>query len=461
MHPPLTSIPEGNWYCPNCTKQQYLQNQRQQQASGHSNPHQILHNSPHQPHSTPPSAVHPQSHPSRTVQPRHNAVPPQNYHNQQQYAQFNQMQHQKYSGHQYPPQQTLNPRGGRRGRGRGRRGDNDREGGEVDSDEDYTEHNEEVPPQEPRSEQTRKRKRHALEMGGAHLRKPFSDCHKILLSLIDKAPLYLCEAELNPDYQHVGSCPLDLFSVGEKLVSDSYKSIEEFAVDVNSIWESVVRFYNNEGLLSKHAVELSAIFQEQLKQLKKTNGLNSSPIHRGNSRTLSPSIGNSPIDSQDKRRNSNPTIATPSPHYPKNHHNRPLPPLQNSTGIAGIKTDIPPQAISHPTHPSLVLHSYHHESLPPDVHDENAPDYDQYHPYNQRIPKHIRVTYLGQTMKADPYSLASLKSRLIPCYPELGQKAWQFQYVDEDGYNIDILDEKCFSIFLESSVPKDLRVVLE
>jgi len=374
------------------------------------------------------------------------------------------MQHQKYSGHQqYPPQQSATPRGGRRGRGRGRRGDNEREGGEVDSDEDYTEHNEEIPPQESRSDTTtRKRKRHALEMGGAHLRKPFSDCLKILMSLIDNSHPYLCEAETNPDYQHVGSCPLDLFSVGEKLVNDAYKSIDEFASDVNSIWDSVLRFYGNTELpITKFAENLSTVFKEQLKQLKKTNGLNSSPIHRGNSRTLSPSIGNSPIDSQDKRRNSNPTIATPSPHYPKNHHNRPLPPLQNSAGISGIKTDIPPQAISHPTHPSLVLHSYHHESLPQEVHDESAPDYDPYHPYNQRVPKHIRVTYLGQTMKADPYSLASLKSRLIPCYPELGQKSWQFQYVDEEGYNIDILDEKCFSIFLESSVPKDLRVVLE
>jgi len=74
----------------------------------------------------------------------------------------------------------------------------------------------------------------------------------------------------------------------------------------------------------------------------------------------------------------------------------------------------------------------------------------------QRLPvQYIRIYFGKTTIKTARNSLASLRTRLCQCFKM--NNSFRLHYLDQDETTpIVVFDEKCFNIFLQSNVKKNL-----
>jgi len=268
----------------------------------------------------------------------------------------------------------------------------------ISHDERYTETNANYPI--PRDNFRKRKHRDVMD-----LREPFASCYMLLQKIfeLDHSALFREPIEY-PDYYNHISHPMDLSTVEDNLLNDAYSSIDEFANDMNLIWNNAIT-YNSPTHIKKAANQLSNIFQRNFSELKKSLMATDKVYNRVN--------------------NSNPNLS---------HYYTAAP--ENSKMI-------------HTGRAKQV--GYISESKSDDNSDSIEGD--------RRAKQFIRVFYSDKTLKTDFINLEDLLcNRLYPHYPELKNSNFQIYYTDEDGEKIDIIDEECFSIFLLSTPSKDLYI---
>uniref|UniRef100_A0A6B2L0Q8 PHD-type domain-containing protein n=1 Tax=Arcella intermedia TaxID=1963864 RepID=A0A6B2L0Q8_9EUKA len=169
-----------------------------------------------------------------------------------------------------------------------------------------------------------------------------------------------------------------------------------------------------------------------------------------------------PITKQRSTTQPQPTIMTyniPNPTtYPRTHMPNPTSPPKGTT--------LPPISphLNNPAHAGVPVSpmypkNFATRTLPTSPHSRSGSmvngNYDVTGDVRMGVPvQYMRVHYEKKIVKADSTSLDSLKMRLKNCFDI--QCNIRLYYLDEDKTRINVFDENCFNIFLQSKIPKDL-----
>jgi hypothetical protein len=110
-----------------------------------------------------------------------------------------------------------------------------------------------------------------------------------------------------PDYFNIIKKPMDLGSVEKKLLNNEYENIQEFADDVNLVWQNCMTYNQPDSDVVRMAEELKRIFAEKWAKLK-------SDIETGSFNEPAPK---SPVPSEVAKPSPRPTAAASRPQRPK------------------------------------------------------------------------------------------------------------------------------------------------
>ena len=69
------------------------------------------------------------------------------------------------------------------------------------------------------------------------------------------------------DYFDIITEPMDFGTIKKKLTHNVYNEINEFIRDMNLVFSNCVKYNGPENMISKYAVEIRNIFEENMKQM--------------------------------------------------------------------------------------------------------------------------------------------------------------------------------------------------
>jgi len=310
---------------------------------------------------------------------------------------------------------------------------------------------------------------------------------------------------------------MDLSTVEEKLQSQSYRNMSDFANDIRLIWSNTETYNGRDHLVTTMAHQLRDIFEKVFENKEKfwreyfvkipytkrrikrrthsySTAFKNCTIKKSGRKTsnsLKANMSTPPQNTSNSKTNRSPsTPSAISSSAPKQYPNS-LP--NNNPYNQMIMTYNLPPVIASPRgsqrrNPSLESPNTGYNStgnLPatsnkfsgnrmPNISREivnsgPVPHYSEKHSVNVgaanvvgsqnvkvAVPmKYIRIYYEKWTIKTSRNSLASIRERVRQCF-KMNNNNFRLHYWDEDGIKIDVFDEKCFNIFLQSSVKKNL-----
>jgi len=309
-----------------------------------------------------------------------------------------------------------------------------------------------------------------------------------------------------PDYHIYVSLPMDLSTVEGKLYNQNYRNMNDFANDIRLIWSNAETYNGPDHLVTTMAYQLREIFEDvfvarekywreyfvkfpytkrRLKprpesfnsvfnpcNFKKSSGRKTSnsaksgnmtpqnqkttPVSRTSATGSYPAYSNtenspkiktydipqvqqtppsSRVVSAPRQRTHTSESPSKRSNASGNSNSTPTKYARTSPGIRGPVPHYPPAS---PGHNSSNLDG---KSLVPTQ--------------GPRVPVYIRIYFDKLTIKTGRNSLDSLRRRLNELFHI--NNNFRLHYWDEDGTTkIDVFDEKCFNIFLQSNVKKNL-----
>jgi hypothetical protein len=321
-----------------------------------------------------------------------------------------------------------------------------------------------------------------------------------------------------PDYHIYVPLPMDLSTVEGKLLSQSYRNMSDFANDIRLIWSNTETYNGPDHLVTTMAHQLREIFERMLdhrekfwreylvkipytkRRIKprpypsvfknctiKKSGRKTSNSMKSNTGTPVQSSSSSKTQSN-TRSPSTPTVSPvgPLPYPNSTSANTPhsqqimtynIPPpvipsrpsssqrrssssiespnsFQNNTGGGSSASKY--SGVSRGTS-GPMNYAINYAEIKQSALNVGAPNV--VGPQNQNVRSaspvvYIRIYFEKTIIKTNRNSLASLRVRLRECFK---MNNFRLHYLDEDEITrIEVLDEKCFNIFLLSNVKKNL-----
>jgi len=313
---------------------------------------------------------------------------------------------------------------------------------------------------------------------------------------------------------------MDLSTVEGKLQNQSYRNMSDFANDIRLIWSNTETYNGRDHLVTTMAHQLREIFEKVFenkekywrenfvkipytkRRLKrrpypsafknctiKKSGRKTSNSMKANIGTPTQSSSHSKTQTPYNRSPSTPSsvsssapVHTPNTPYPNNPYNQMimtynLPPVIASPRGSNqrrtptlespntVHTNTGNLSSTSPKFSSTRMPSNNSGPVPHygNNYSENkqslgnigASNVVGSHNQNIRLPmKYIRIYFEKWTIKTSRNSLASIRERLRQCFKM--NNNFRLHYWDEDGIKIDVFDEKCFNIFLQSNLKKNL-----
>lgn len=69
------------------------------------------------------------------------------------------------------------------------------------------------------------------------------------------------------DYFDIITEPMDFGTIKRKLTHNVYSEINEFIRDMNLVFSNCIKYNGTENLISKYAIEIRNLFEENMKQM--------------------------------------------------------------------------------------------------------------------------------------------------------------------------------------------------